>query len=230
MGTINWIGISSIIVDLVILSIIIFFTYWGNRKGLVDALFKLIIFVASLLVAFFFYKPVANLVIEKTQIDEWLNIRIEETLIGHEISDGQMLVKEDTNMSEGVRKLINSIIQDGLKEAKNNLAGYVAKKLSYFMILVLTLISLLIIVRVVLGFVKSIATVIAKLPIINLVDAAGGCALGFVKGMVIVYVILAVLSIISPLIKDLKILEFINNSKLGSILYNNNILLNLIIK
>ena len=148
MGTINWITVSSVIVDLVIVLILIFFTYRGNRKGLVDALFKLIIFVASLLVAFFFYKPVANFVMEKTQIDEWLNVRIEETLIGHEISEGKMVLKDEANMSEGVKKLINSIIKEGLNEAKNNLAGYVAKKLSYFMILVLTLISLLIIVRV----------------------------------------------------------------------------------
>ena len=152
MGAINWVAVSSVIVDLVILSILISCIYWGQRKGLTDLIFKLVIFIASLIIAFMFYKPVANFVMEKTEIDEWLNVRIEETLIGHEIVDGELISKEETNMSEGVVKLLNSIIQDGIKEAKENLVGYVAEKLSYFMILVLTLISLLIIVSAFSGF------------------------------------------------------------------------------
>lgn len=230
MSEINWVTVSSVIVDLVIISILISCIYWGQRKGLTDLIFKLVIFIASLIIAFMFYKPVANFVMEKTQIDEWLDIRIEETLIGHEIVDGQLINKEETNMSEGVVKLLNSIIQDGIKEAKDDLAGYVAKKLSYFMILVLTLISLLIIVRVCLGFVKSIASIIAKLPIINLLDQFGGIVFGILKGLVIVYVILAIISIISPLISNLRILNAINDSYIGSRMYNNNLLLNLIIK
>lgn len=230
MGAINWVTVSSVIVDLVIISILISCIYWGQRKGLTDLIFKLVIFIASLIIAFMFYKPVANFVMEKTQVDEWLNIRIEETLIGHEIVDGELINKEETNMSESVVKLLNSIIQDGIKEAKDNLTGYIAEKLSYFMILVLTLISLLIIVRVSLGFVKSIASLIAKLPIINLLDQFGGIVFGLLKGLVIVYIILAIISIISPLISELRILNAINDSYIGSKMYNNNLLLNLIIK
>ncbi len=230
MEAINWVTVSAVIVDLVIISILVSCIYWGQRKGLTDLIFKLVIFIVSLIIAFMFYKPVANFVIEKTQIDEWLNIRIEETLIGHDMVDGEIIQRDETNMPESVVKLLNSIIRDGIKEAKDNLAGYVATKLSYFMILVLTLIALLIIVRVCLGFVKSIATLIAKLPIINLLDQFGGVVFGFLKGVVIIYVILAIISIISPLISELRILNSINNSYIGSKMYNNNLLLNLIIK
>lgn len=227
---INWITISSIVVDLVIISILIFCIYWGQRRGLTDLLFKLIIFIVSLIISFVFYKPVANLVMEKTQIDEWLNVRIEETLIGHEIVDGELINKDETNMSDGTIKLINSIIKDGVNETKDNLVRYIAEKLSYFMISTLTLIALLIIVRVCLGFLRSIASIIAKLPIINLVDKIGGFAFGLLKGIVVIYVVLAILSIISPLIANLRILNAINDSYIGSRMYNNNLLLNLIIK
>lgn len=230
MEGINWITVSSTVVDLLILSVLISCTYWGHRKGLTSVIFKILIFIISLIASFILYKPVANFVMEKTQIDEWLNIRIEETLIGHEIIDGQLINKDETNMSEGVVKFINSIVKDGINQAKESVVTYVAQKLSYFMILVLTLIFLIIIIRIALGFVKGIATLIAKLPIINLVDKSGGVVYGLLKGLLIVYVILAIISIISPLIADLKILNAISDSKIGSIMYNNNLLLNLIIK
>ena len=167
---------------------------------------------------------------EKTQIDEWLNIRIEETLIGHEIADGELINKDKTNMSENVVDFINSIVKDGINEAKESIVTYVAQQLSKFMIFTLTLIFLIIIIRVILGLVRGMAEFIARLPIINLVDKSGGLVYGFLKGLVIIYVVLAILSIISPLIADLRILNAISDSQLGSKMYNNNLLLNLIIK
>lgn len=230
MGTINWIAISSIIVDLLILSVLISCTYWGHRKGLTAVIFKILIFIISIIAAFVLYKPITNFVIEKTQIDEWFNIRIEETLIGHEIVNGELINKDETNMSEAVVKFINSVAKDTINNAKENVVKAVAQKLSYFMVSTLTLIVIIIAVRVGLGLIKEIAQFIAKLPIINLVDKSGGIVYGFLKGLIIIYVILAIISIMSPLISELKVLNAINNSKLGSVMYNNNLLLNLIIK
>lgn len=230
MGNINWVSISSIIVDLVILSILISCTYWGHRKGLTSVIFKILTFIISIIIVFILYKPVANFVMEKTQIDEWLNVRITETLNGTKIADGELIQEEETNLSKTVVQVINSLVKESINNAKESAVTYVAGRLSCFMISVLTMIFLLIISKILLGFIKGVAELIAKLPIIRMVDKSGGVVYGFIKGIIIIYLILAVLSIISPIIANSRILKAINDSNIGSRLYNNNILLKLVIK
>ena len=59
-----------IIVDLIIVAILILFILMGYKKGFTGSLIKLASFAIALVLAFVLYKPVANIVIEKTQIDE----------------------------------------------------------------------------------------------------------------------------------------------------------------
>ena len=56
MGVINWVAFGGILVDLVIISIIISSTYWGYRRGLVAVIFKVLVFILSLLIVFLLYK------------------------------------------------------------------------------------------------------------------------------------------------------------------------------
>ena len=60
MGIINWVAFGGILVDLVIISILISNSYWGYRRGLVAVLFKVLLFIVSLLIVFLLYKPVSN--------------------------------------------------------------------------------------------------------------------------------------------------------------------------
>ena len=58
----------------------------------------------------------------------------------------------------------------------------------------------------------------------------GGLIYGVIKGFLLVYLILAILSVISPLVSSWGIMNAVEDSYLGSTMYNNNIILNLIIK
>lgn len=230
MESINLVLNSSIIVDLVIALILIISTYIGHRKGLTDVIFKILIIIVSIVAAFALYKPVSNFIIEKTLADEWLNERIGQTLMGTSISEGELITQETTNISKGFVEFINSFVQEGINEAKGNIVEFVAEKLAYFILTMLTLIFLIIIIRICLGFARSIAKIITNLPIIKTVDKLGGTIYGIIRGLLIIYIIFAVISIISPVIARFGILKFINDSYLGSIMYNNNLLLNLVLK
>ena len=61
-------------------------------------------------------------------------------------------------------------------------------------------------------------------------NKSGGLIYGVIKGFLTIYVILAVFSMISPLISEWGIISAIQDSTLGNKMYNNNIILNLIIK
>ena len=90
-----------------------------------------------------------------------------------------------------------------------------------------TVLLIFIFIKVALKFVTFLADLIAKLPILKQFNKLGGTIYGVLEGLFIVFVGFAVVSLIAPLL-DSSILEAINSSIVGSICYNNNILLKII--
>ena len=230
MGIINWVAFGGILIDLIIVSILISSSYWGYRRGLVAVLFKVLLFIVSLLIVFLLYKPVSNSIIDNSQLDEWLSTAIRDSLDGTAVKDGTLLETSESNISTAVVDLINSFITEALKKSSVDPLGYVSINLACFMIRVGTMLGLLIISRFLLIFVRFAAELIGNLPIIKMFNKSGGLIYGILKGFLTIYVILAVISVISPLINNWGITSAIQDSTLGNKMYNNNIILNLIIK
>ena len=229
MGVINWVAFGGILVDLVIISMLVSSTYWGYRRGLVAVVFKILTFILSLLIVFLLYKPVSNTIIEKTEIDEWLTKSIRANLEGTTLADGQLLEPTESNFSTAVVEMINSFVSEALEVANIDPVGYVSIELSKFMIRVLTMLVLLFVSRFFLVFIRFFAELIAGLPFIKLFNKSGGLIYGIIKGFLSVYLILAVFSVISPLISSWGIISAIEDSTLGNKMYNDNFIVNLII-
>ena len=230
MGVINWVAFGGLLVDLVIISILISNSYWGYRRGLVAVLFKVLLFIVSLLIVFLLYKPVSNSIIDNSQLDEWLSESIRESLDGTILQDGTLMLSTESNISTAVVDLINSFVTEALNESSADPLGYASTNLAYLMIRVGTMLALLIISRFFLLFVRFAAELIGNLPIIKMFNKSGGLVYGILKGFLTIYVILAVFSVISPLIEGWGITSAIKDSTWGSKMYNDNVILNLIIK
>ena len=230
MGIINWVAIGGILVDLVIISMIISSTYWGYRKGLVGVIFKVLVFIVSLLIVFVLYKPVSNSIIKNTEIDEKIAEVIRSNLEGTTLSDGQLLQASESNFSTGVVNLINSFVSEALNQAKSDAVGYVSVELSYFIVRVGTMLLLFMLSKFFLLFIRFAAEIIANLPIIKTFNKSGGLIYGVIKGFLIIYVVLAVFSIASPLIQDWGIIDAVQDSTLGSKMYNDNVIIKIVLK
>lgn len=230
MGVINWVAFGGILVDLVIISIIVSSTYWGYRRGLVAVIFKILVFILSLVIVFILYKPVSNTIISNTKLDEKLAEAIRSNLEGTTLSDGALLDASESNVSSAVVELINSFVSEALNKAESDAVRYVSVQLSYFMIRVGTMFLLLILSRFFLLFIRFAAEVIGNLPFIKMFNKSGGLIYGIIKGFLVVYLILAIFSIISPLISSWGIISAVEDSALGSKMYHNNFIVNLVIK
>lgn len=230
MGVLNWVAIGGVIVDLVIISIIISSAFWGYRRGLTSVFFRALVFIVSLIIMFMLYKPVAASIIEKTTIDEKIADSIEKALLGTTLADGQLIDANTTNVSKGIVELVNSFVTEALQKAEANAVHYAAVQLSYFMIRVGTMLLLFMISRFFLLFVRFAAELISNLPFIRMFNKSGGLVFGILKGFLTAYAVLAVFSIISPIISEYGIIKAIEDSHIGSTMYNNNIILNIIMK
>lgn len=230
MGVINWVAFGGILVDLVIISIIISTTYWGYRRGLVAVLMKFLTFLISLIIVFLLYKPVAASIISNTQLDEKLANAIKASLSGTILTLEGDMVQETNSISDNVYDLIDSFLTEALQKNEIDPIGYVSIQLAHFMIRVGTILILFIVSRFFLLFIRFAAELIANLPFIKMFNKSGGLVFGLIKGFFTVYLILAVFSLASPLISKWGIIGAIDDSTLGSRMYNNNIIINILIK
>ena len=223
----NLIAAAGILVDLVIISIIISNAFWGYRRGLVNLITSLLAFIISLIIVLVLYKPVANMVMERTEIDEKLSQSIEDNLTGINFlnADGDINTEADTAMSETIEKTLRSFVEEALEKHVDNVIVYVSDNLAIMMIRVGTMLLLFMIARFAMVFVRYAFHIIANLPIIRLFNKSGGIIYGVLKGFIIIYAILAVLAFIAPIVESLGIILAIEDSAIGSLLYNNNLLI-----
>lgn len=216
----------SIIIDLIIVAIIALCVFFGYKKGLTKCIIKILSFIIALVVAAILFKPVSNFVINNTQIDD----KIKEAVVNIVKEDVEETgeVKEDSNLPKAMVNYINESVENAVDDVKNNAIQVAAEGIATISINVGVAILLFIITRIALIFVSALSKIITDLPIIKQFDKTGGIIYGLLKSFVIIFVILALISFISPMIEQTGIIVAINKSFIGSILYNNNILLNIV--
>ena len=172
-----------VIVDLIIIAIVALSTYLAYKKGLVALAIKLCAVVISIVITLLLYKPVSNLIINTTSIDE----------------------------------TIQNFAKDGVLDVK-------ARELSIQIVNTGVIIILFLIIKFLLRFVTVIANKIAKLPIINQFNKAGGLIYGLLRGIIIVYIALLLIGFAGQINQNNKLHKSINESTLGKMMYENNVL------
>lgn len=218
-----------VIVDLIIIAIVLLFIIVGYKKGLTGSLIKLLSFAIAVVLALILYKPVANTIIQRTQIDENLENAIITTFISQENNQIKQ-EKKQSNMPETIVNNINTQIDEATAEAKNAIVENTAMKTTKTIINIGSGILIYIIVRFILFIISIFAKQITKLPIIKQMDKTGGIIYGILEGMVIVYILLSIISLLSVIWNDNIIIQAITKSTIGDMLYNNNIILKLLFK
>lgn len=201
----------SIIIDVIILALIALFTFVGYKQGLIKSALKILAFFIAIIISMLIYKHVANIVISNTEIDESLT----ETIVNKVLPEE----KSEKEFAEESFLISNSIIDTANKTIKE-----VAENFSIKIIEIATFLILFIIAKLALMFITILSTLITKLPIIKQLDKTGGTIYGLIKGFFIVWVILAILSLISPLL-NAQVMNMINGTIICRLLYKYNLLL-----
>lgn len=211
-----------IIVDLIIVGILVLCVFLGYKRGLTGSLLKIVTFLLALIIAFILFKPVSNFIINNTKLDENLESSIKSMFLEVEEND------TSSNMPTAMTDYINKVIEDAADDAKTAVVETAARDVAISIINLGVVIVVYIIARIILIFVKGIASLITKLPVIKQFDKLGGIIFGLLKALIIIYVILAIISFVSPVITDSGVIDAINQSFIGKGMYNNNILLEIV--
>lgn len=214
-----------ILVDLIIIGIMALCVFLGYKRGLIGVAFKIISFLLAIIISFVLYIPVSNFVINNTSIDDTIKNTIVEKISEDEEKDKiEEIDKKENSMPE----VITEYIEKTTTDVKNSSIELVAENISITLVKLIVAILLFIVIRIILIFVKLFTNIVEKLPIIKQFNKVGGIIYGALEGILIILVVLAIISVISSIANMSTTIEAINNSYIGSILYNNNLLLKLI--
>lgn len=195
-----------ILFDLGILLIIFISTIIGYKVGFIKVAFRLLSFILALVIALVLYKPISNLIIDHTSIPHKI-----ETQISSRLSS------EDKSSTD-------NIVSNYYNNAKNYSTNVMAHNISLTIVNISSVLLVFIITRLLLFFLKFSTDLIAKLPLIKQFNHIAGFIYGIIAGFFIIYFIFTIITLLAPLIDLNKILNLINSSIIGNIMYNNNII------
>ncbi len=214
-----------IVIDIAVVLIMLLFVYIGYRKGLIKVAISFLSVIMSILIALVLYRPVAQQIINRTQIDE----SISDTIYS-KISDIDFNNMTDEDKNNGILSVAEKYVNDAIQNSVEDTARYVADSLTLTIVEGISFIGLLIVLRIVLLILNIFADFIGNLPIIKQFNKSGGLVYGVIEGFLIINLILTLAYMLNPICGDGKIQENIEKSTLGRTLYENNFITNTIIK
>lgn len=226
-----------IVVDIIIVLIIALCVFVGYKRGLINVAVDILGFFIALIMAFVLYSPISNFVINNTEIKPTIQNAINDTVASYiigekeETEDVEKAQEESNNSSQVINDYIAGFIEkekQKIETTEIEIIDNVSENLAINIIKIAVGIIVFLIVKIGLLFVKKLAKVIAKLPIIKQFDKAGGVLYGILQGLEIIYIVLALISFIAPTMQDSLILEAINSSYIGKMMYDNNLILKII--
>lgn len=199
------------VLDVIIIVLILLSTFLGYKKGLVSLGINLVAFVLALIISFILYRPIGNVIINTTQIDENIQKTIEKNI-------------EQTVTNEENSKNKDNITNQIIEMAKGEMLPQATKEISYSIVYGATMVILFIILRICLMLINCIANAIAKLPILGQVNKLGGAIYGVLRGVIITYFALLIISLIIVINPQNLLGKMIEETYLTKTMMNNNIL------
>lgn len=210
-----------IILDVIIVAIVVLNIFICYKKGLVKLAVGLIAVLAAIILALILYKPVSNIIIKSTDIDE----KIENAIINN--------FSADTNGNGEVRYVgildyLEKYVDDAINKTQNEIVYETAGTMAIKIVNTAVLLGIFLIVRIVLQLLTFVSDIITSLPIIKQFNEVGGVLYGIAKAILIIYVILAILFFVIFATENATISNAIADSFITKFLYEHNLLLNIL--
>lgn len=217
------------IADVIIVALVALAGFLGYKKGFIKTGFGFVSLFAAVVITFMFYKPVMGLIKEYTGFEQWLTEYLYNIdLTGKENNNSeQETLKTGQNYIDNLPTEVVELI--GLDEIKENAKNMVIQKIVEFAEKLLAIVIVYIVARIALFIVVLVLDLIAKLPILKQFNETLGLIAGVILGLVRIYAVFIVITLLGSLPFANGIVSTINSSLIASFLYNNNLLLRLLL-
>ena len=121
--------------------------------------------------------------------------------------------------------MVRSIVQTKYVEPKIASETLTATALPEYMI---SFLSVFIITRILISIIGKVVNIVSRLPVIRFFDRAVGVVFGIIEGVIIIYLVLALVYAITPLRENENTQKYISESTLTKAMYENNPIVQLV--
>ncbi|GKX31826.1 hypothetical protein SH1V18_43060 [Vallitalea longa] len=222
--------------DIVVIGIIVVCAIISYNRGLIKTLFSFVSLIISVVVTMYLYPLVSQFLIKNTGV----YVSIKSSIIGllnlnnttqNVNSTGEQInFINQLNLPEQFKHLLvtnnNSEVYNLLNV--NSIGEYIGGLIATLIINILCFLGVFIIVTILVKLLINILDLVSKLPVLNQINKMGGLILGAVKGVIIVWVLFLVMSLMSANPNVNNVFETLKVSEVASVLYNNNLLMNIV--
>lgn len=199
------------VLDIFVIALIALSMLLGYKKGLVNLAIKLMALFLSLLISVFLYNPIANFVINVTNIDETIENHIYDKVLSN--------MEEDKVNGEQ-----KSYLGITVQQAKDGMMSEAARSLSINIVRLGVFIILLVGLRIGLNFVSALANLAVRMPMLRQFNQIGGAAYGLLRGLLVLLIALSILQIITETTPKNVVYEQVEKSYVTKFAYDNNII------
>lgn len=198
-----------ILIDILVVLLVVLGAFSGHKKGLVGILVGFAALILSIVLAFMFQSVVADAIYDTG---------LGQSVAGIAKNNMQDMMKNGENVDKSIygKVLSNAVTDDNLTVASENISRFVMKGLSF--------IAIFLIVRIICYILQMILNVVFNLPLLSTVNGIGGTVVGGLSVLIKIWIVLALISFVSPLPMFDSIVSYIDKTFLVKLLYNNNLL------
>ena len=153
-----------IIVDIILIAIIILNIFIGYKKGLIKVVFNIFAFFIAIVVSLILFKPVSNIIINNTEIDDKIREKILSVNNYDEESESIDDEKEEDKKTF-IEKYIEDKVAEAGKEAKKKAVETAADVISIKATEIITGLILFISIRIALILLGFLTDTLSNIPI-----------------------------------------------------------------
>lgn len=218
------------ILDIILIVIIGLAIFMGYKKGLMKLILKFVGVILSIVLAYVFCNPLANFIYEDLAMGPKMVEGISEG-INNYLEDK----KVETNVDEYIENFEGILSQKEQEELQaetieENIVNKISEKITLFIIKGAAFIIIVLLINLCIFVASLISDGLTNLPVIKTFNKTGGIILSVITTIIKIWIVFGILKILEPTGLISSVIEYINNSTLVACLYNNNILMTIIIK
>ncbi len=224
-------------VDIAVVVIIVSNIWVAHKRGFVLTFFKFTSSILSLVLTYKLYPVVSSYLRQSTGLFPYLKAAVGGSMQLNEAAN-QVTLQAQTHFIHNLKMpdiFKTALIANNNPEAYNilgvgNLKEYVAGFIANICINIISMFLVLIIVTIGLRMIISAIDIVSKLPVLNSVNKLAGIAIGFVAGIIHIWILCILLTLFYTNSFFIPVSEAVDQSIIARYFYEYNLLLAMVSK
>ncbi len=165
------------VLDIILLIILVISIVVGYKKGFITMLASFIGKIAALIISYYYYNPVKEMLIKHTSIDEFIFDKVKLALksLGGNAAESSVVGSDITAISQlNIPDNLKNKIVSYLTETGSSIGKSAVHSISNFLMTLVSFFLLFIAIMILISLITKLINLIAKLPILNTFNKVGG--------------------------------------------------------